>query len=510
MTLEGTRSMSEQFSIFIFKSQASSLTQAETFLRNRNWTVESGTDLRQALAYIIQNQPQFVLITCDHPNRKVQALPRMLTQAFPLRVIGFAEKGIGHSIRKLQEMNIEYNLNPPVSGPAIVRMILKIRRDDELRNLGPASESQNFRSDGLKSSSDLITLKGEGLANAGSLDQARAALTRMMSAESGDEEAFPSVISQGESHSAKGPAYAGGPVSASPQMNETEEGLGSGKDPISSDGPEDEDSPQTSSRRSKNKTPIMESEYVPKPAHQPYRMTQEEKKGGRPNESIIVKGTQQVLEDTFFLKDPNPEIEKIGIASSLACITIRSPRFSGYLVCALAKNRKIDEALIAIIQKRLFAFLKANGEPVNEEDPLNIEVEEVNFTDWTVEQAEFLRNAVLDGSELSIAFFPNPQMEIRLEESVSSKMLKISMEDLKEDAPVEFDLYIFMPQNNKYLLFTAKGLPFYGHQKGRLLKRGITHMHIPKDSAREMKKYRAQNFFNDKIADFKKKKKKLG
>ena len=50
-------------------------------------------------------------------------------------------------------------------------------------------------------------------------------------------------------------------------------------------------------------------------------------------------------------------------------------------------------------------------------------------------------------------------------------------------------------------------MTFYTDQKGRLKDKGVVHMHLKKDSAPQVKKYRAQNFLNEKILEFQKKKK---
>ena len=84
---DGSEMSNQTFSVYILKSNPSVLSQAETFLRNRNWIVGSGTNMREALAYIIQKTPQYVILSADHPNKKVKVLPKLLTQAFPVRVI---------------------------------------------------------------------------------------------------------------------------------------------------------------------------------------------------------------------------------------------------------------------------------------------------------------------------------------------------------------------------------------------------------------------------------------
>lgn len=570
--------------------------QAENFLKNRNWIVGSSTNLREALAYIIQKKPQYVLLSADHPNKKVRMLPKMLSQAFPVKVIGFAEKSTGLSQKQLNEMALEYNLYPPVSGPAIERIVLKIKKDEEHKAQNAANPKAGREGAASGSGDDTITFKGDTMSGEdlkASFESARAALSQLVGS---DDESGPTTAGSmggGDSNNPSGPAYMGGMGGSHndshtnadgfrkdsgmiiqkglPENSQTnngpifQQGAGAhqsgaaymgkmaGVTPNSQahqegpaegesfeawaermrkaaemtaqqqghDGPElsmpqqtneaggaDDTSawegltPEEQAAKRRGKTaPIMESQHVPKKTKKDYTI-----KGSRhedlSQQSIIIRGAQQALDETVNLKDEE-DAQAVEKASNIACITVSSPKFNGYLVCAMGKNRKMDKSMIDTIQKRLSGFLRANGETITEKDTMDMKIQEVDFTDWALEQAEFLRRSVHDGDEIAMAFFPTNDLEVALEDSASEKMLKMSLDDLKADVALEFDLYIYMPENNKYLLYTPQGQPFYGDQKGRLKDKGINHMHLRKDNSHNVKKYKAQNFLNEKIEAFK-------
>lgn len=606
---EEATTVSNVYSIFILKIKNDSLKQAETFLRNRNWVVGTGVNLREALAYIIQKKPEFVMIAADHPNKKVKILPRLLAQAFPVKLIVFAEAQGGHSISSLHEMGAEYTLFPPVSGPSIERIVLKMKRDEEKR----AQEQKERAARGETDAADggVIRLKGESGEpgeNGSSFEQARAALNQLISSggdDHGEDGALggmggfaaggtssaghdpqnpgtfvnkggPSSAGQagmaymgqlGEAYQSPGAAAARGDLPAhldqAPRDGESfadweertraalagmmnQEGAnndsmsaggGAGFGPGGSAGggpgfggagfsgagiaagasdwsglgekPEPPvpnfDGPNADSRR--KQAPIMESEYVPKKKKlEPRYKNGPAWRGETDLESIIIKGTQAALDESVKVREDLEQYQEIEKASHCACIIVESEKFSGYLVAALGKNRKVDKDFIEQVKKRLFSFLKTHGEIVKEEDSMQVKLEEVAFEDWALEQADFLRKSIHDGDEIAMAFFPTKDTTIKLEESASSKMLMMDISELKEDTAVEFDLYIYMPENNKYLLYTPQGRPLYGTQRNRLTDKGVTKMHLRKESAGNVKKYRAQNYLNEKIQSFKAKK----
>ena len=60
--------------------------------------------------------------------------------------------------------------------------------------------------------------------------------------------------------------------------------------------------------------------------------------------------------------------------------------------------------------------------------------------------------------------------------------------------------------NKKYILYTPKGGKFYGNQKDRLVEKGVQEVHMLKSEVNDLSKYKAQNYLNNLIDGYKKKK----
>lgn len=585
------------FSVLILKVSNTSMVACEAYLKNRKWRIASTTNLKEALGFLAQKSPQYILIPVDHPNKKTLSLLQLIRQAFPkTRIIPYADKSSSAATRSLQELNMEYHLYPPVSGPAIQRLILKIVKDDETKASIDTGDTGFGDKNTEASGDEVIKFKGEhGTSGNASMsfEQARDALSRMIQSDgddgsqigghsplqqggsSGGEFSFEQKgIAPGKEHSEtqagkkQGLDYSGseeGP--GANEFSQTQKGQGSrgmeysgGSDEAAgetgsyhkkgkptphleySDSGNDSSSPDRSSpakqkggtevqgiadddglwqkspeagnassgqRRDGLVAPIMESEYSPK-KKKVHRIISDYQNEDLANHSIIVRGTQEALNKSSVIKGSleDNQLNAIENSSHVACILVESPRYRGYLVCALGKNKKVDKEFINSVQKSLFQFLKSQGENLNDKkDVLHLSLTEVDFEPWALSQADFLRKSIHGDDEVAIAFFPTPLSDPELEESASKQMLQLSLDELKEDTKVEFDLYIYMPENKKYLLYTPQGMTFYTDQKGRLKDKGVRHMHLKKDSAPQVKKYRAQNFLNEKINEFNKKKK---
>jgi hypothetical protein len=225
------------------------------------------------------------------------------------------------------------------------------------------------------------------------------------------------------------------------------------------------------------------------------------------SESIILKGTKEALENSCRITSFEHS-EAIEQSTNVACIVVESPRFSGYLITAMGKNKSLDNTFLAKVRERLFKFLKEAGEDIKEGDSMDLKIKQVPFEDWALEYAEFMRKSIHDGNEVAMAFFPRQDIKTKYEDSHAEEMASIKIDEFIGDITVEFNVYIRLPRNNKYVLYTPRGGVFYNKQKERLQSQGVSQLHIMKVDLQDVDKYRAQNFLNEKINEFEEKERK--
>lgn len=520
----------EKKSVLIIKANAASLGTVEGFLRNRDWKIKATTNLKEALIFLVQEQPQFVMISVDHPNKKVQKLPKILKQAFPVCVITFAEESSAASFKMLSTSGAEYMIYPPVTGPAVERTANKYYKD--LQNKGPSAQRERLEG-GEDGEDGVIAIRGEGQGFSGRNTQnilaqllsddsaadvaggshSAANFTAIASDKknssaatpinqgsqgSGEQTSAPSTGTNGQQSSALAPKNPGS------DMGMAAQGLGAGTQ--HSSGEEGHGSGKAHSARQNGNGTNNGGGWVPLPTQekQKTRLTPEQiEKDQRATrtDSVILRGSMEAL-DKACIKTAFAESQALTTSTNVACIVIESPRFSGYLITAMGKDKVIDAAFIEKINQRLFRFLRENGEKITEKDALSINIKQVPFEDWALEYAEFLRKSVHEGNEVAMAFFPRADIKTKTGASVADEMATIRVDELVGNAAVEFNIYVYLPRNNKFVLYTPRGSVFYNVQKDRLLGQGISQLHIFKSDLQDLEKYRAQNFLNDKISEF--------
>lgn len=566
--------------LLILKSTTNSTGSAEQFLRNREWIVFSTTNLKDFLTYIIQKKPSFVMITVDHPNKKVLMMPKVLVQSFPVCVFTFAESPSSVSYRRLQDSHCAYKINPPATGPAIERTVNKYLRDQDKKirdqNEKPAVDANGKPFETVDPNAKPTMIQtgggpntGNEIIDGGGWNQAASIFSQLL--ESDEAAKLDKDLSEGATQisgnvTSRGPAYSGGdavagengaawgPLDGLDENGKTVDqggdgsvagklgGRGKGNEQPTgeknknggqsgsisySESDFESDEPARALEKTPNSVSIGKNKNDKKETatageiedareagdlKSPKKYEKDGKiitiKGrnaGNGHESIILKGTKQALDETVQVND-GQVISDVSDSSQVACIVVESEKFNGYLIAALGKNRKMDGKFIKSIQEKLFKFLKDNGETVTEKENLNLKIKKIEFEDWAIEYAEFLKKSVHNGDEIAMAFFPVANVRTEVGESASTTMASVKLAELEGDKNVEFNMYLYLPSNKKYILYTPKGGKFYANQKGRLEEKGIKEVHMLKSEVNDLSKYKAQNYLNNLIDNYRQKK----
>lgn len=493
------------YKIVILKCKPQSLISVEQYLANRDWQVYATDSLKAVLSSTIKLKPDFVFIAVDHTHKKVKLLPKLLNQALKVKVIGFIENATPQAMQTLNDLKLEYVLFPPLSGPSIERLMSRMKKDEQ-RQLEQAEREANREltasssrssgegndaviiSQGEKTEKGVYHFSGEKIKDHGSAlsedIRARQLLEQLLAEEPKSE------------NDNKEPTFVAKDISkGQPRSQDGADAEGSGGNAA--------DKSELTQKSSSAST----GNSIPNPAQGPEKANATNhlrSESMKDLESILVRGTHEALGESVHRIENLEEYEAVAASSSVACIVVDSPRFSGYLVAAMGEDRRIDESFIVSVKTRLTEFLRKHGEVIKDgEIGMDLKIEQVNFEAWAIDQAEFLRKSIHGSSEIAMAFFPNSMTQGRLEQSANENMLQMDISELQDDVAVEFDTYIYMPTNNRYLLYTPQGQKFAGQQKGRLMEKGVDKIHLRRESEGQVKKYRAQVFLNNKIQAYK-------
>lgn len=497
-------------SLLILKSTQMTLLSAEQFLRTRGWVIYSTVGLTEAVKFLFEKKINYFLICANHPQKKVKDFPKLLSQFRQLKVITYTDIASTLNMAHLQEMGIPYQILPPVSGPAIERIAFRIEKDllqPKDQNKGPffsdLSDIQKITSDRKYGQESLNRYFDSDTEDAAIFLESTDRDTKLKFKSTSDTTSDRSTDSNTNSASNSSESATESATESFFEYEERKkrEEAGQIKDPQFSNSmkPLIQDSnnkkiEEFAFRRNKSNSENLKTALSGKIETKNVKYIRKSK--------TLEQGTRHAIDNSVKHSDAPIQVQKLSKAQNCICLAVEAETFSGFLVAAMGRNRSFDENLLSNIQSKLFDFLRVEGLIIDETKPLEIKVRSVDFENWAIEKAEFLKKSVHDGNEVAMAFFPTEKTAPNLGESKSADMLSIDIDDLETDHPLTYDVYIHMPANDKYILYTPKGGMFLDIQKNRLKAKGINKMHSKKDDVNAIKKYHIENELNHSIEEF--------
>lgn len=434
--------------ILILKSNPLTLQTAEQFLVARGWAVMSTTSLTDSVQHLFENKIDYFILCANHPQKKVKQLPLLFKQFTELQFITYTDMANTPNMAILQEMGIPYQVLPPVSGPAIERVIFRIQKEEKNKSAGKkanlADSQNNF--DRKRAQESINNFFEDDDDNAPKLHTLPTS-TKVGSATAESFTDYQNRMKRQQMNNAQ------------PKKEKDYPFLTDNNDPV-------------------KKSPPSK----PPPEFQ--------------------RSIESILDSSIKPSNTGNPVEKIERAQNCICFKIETSTFRGFLVAATGKDRRLDEELLVTVHQKLAETIQQQGGVLGDSKPIDVKIRSVHFEHWAIEKAEFLKKSVHNANELVMAFFPTHKTSPTLGDSVAQEMLSIDIDDLASDSPVSFDVYVYLPANNKYILYTPKNSLFLSSQKSRLKAKGIDKMHAKKDSVEDIHKYHAENSLNNSIIEY--------
>lgn len=177
----------------------------------------------------------------------------------------------------------------------------------------------------------------------------------------------------------------------------------------------------------------------------------------------------------------------------VTCFRMQTRKMSGYFILVYGKGRPLDPEWTRNLQETLKKYLAEFGENTTLDPHEQLEIDEVKFNQWSKDQAQFIREATHAESELVLAFFKDDAPK-ESQSTVHQDYMEMGVDQLRGDHEVQFDIFIYLPQNAKFVLYTPRGGVLYENQKQKLLNDGIKKVHMHKSALEEIRRYRTKNF----------------
>lgn len=129
--------------VFFLKNAHHNTKPIELYLERRGFKIETESSIPAAIEKIKELKPGYLFIAWDHADRNIQNIMSLLTG--DAIVIAYITSTAGPDTRKLMGLNMPLKMFPPLSGPAIQRLVLKLQKENQDNRAGSIQNSTNSK-----------------------------------------------------------------------------------------------------------------------------------------------------------------------------------------------------------------------------------------------------------------------------------------------------------------------------------------------------------------------------
>ncbi len=191
--------------------------------------------------------------------------------------------------------------------------------------------------------------------------------------------------------------------------------------------------------------------------------------------------------------------------NEILVLPLRSSEFPGYIIVAWDEQSKSEkENFLGLMQEGIQTSLGEIGLSGLLNPGFWMKIPMLDFYQWASEHAKFQTTVAHGHSEVGVAFFPSDCPIFQPALAPEAKMYKIDIDEVSTKEKVNFNAYLYLPKNDRKLLYLKNGGRLSAKQKARLLKHNMEHFYLQEADLDNLRKYLGIAFINQKASGGKK------
>lgn len=453
----------------------------------REFHVFVETEIKEAVVKVFEKKTDFIFIAWDHSDKKIMMLPKLLEKSTASIIVPFINKNTKESVFRFGQCPLSPKLYPPISGPAIERLILKHSKEDA----DYLTKVSQFKT-AAAAEEELLNIQNNLNALAATEE------TEVIEAPPTSPEAEEETIS------AKFPARPLMDMVLPEELEKltqeledrnftlehekeelSEEQLEAMKTSLTEEVADPltnilqsienlEDEPIVEQGRTDSST--LKKTFSSGPSEQQIK-----------TEMLIEKSsTDFSRQNALFFKDEGQEIkqripEETGEAAvenslfQVYCFSIIANNWCGYFVVSTKAKLDYPSLDLAFTEwlKKQFPELGT----ITERDFFEFSQVDLHAVEEIEKMAEMNENLKAHNYDFRVSLFSVKPDDMKVEFNPEKSYIKIFTRDIPTDDPIGFNLFLHLPENQKYLLYSVKNKPLNDDQKLRLLNKNITQLY---------------------------------
>jgi hypothetical protein len=190
----------------------------------------------------------------------------------------------------------------------------------------------------------------------------------------------------------------------------------------------------------------------------------------------------------------------LGNPSKLHCFALQTTRVDGYII--VASSGDIHQEFLHRIKRQIINGMTLQNDFLRIGETHIVEVPEVSFEGLAINVGEFFSKSIHLGNEVAVSFFRAPQIDIPLADSPMENSISARLSEISPRMPLEFDIYVYMPLNKKFVLYRRTGEYLEQEQRKTLEFHGIDEVHLKKEALPALHRHKARSYINSLILNY--------
>jgi len=428
--------------LLLIKANGSSFSKFENYLRGRGWQIHGFGDALSAVGYLLSAdiRPRFALLSVDQPLNRITGVCEVLRTRYGLTLVGYSAMGAMSIPREIEKLGIVDVLPAPVSGPAFERLVRRIRFHEKRK----AEQFQRLSARG-DNGAPLIRISGSGSQPGSLILTERLKFNELSGSTEFNDRDVRFGPALGSVNEMIGSQFGGG----------AELRLG---------------------------TSLSYQEKC----------------------SLLMEALEWAMERLKSLTPNGRADRNAHEGKRVNCLIVNVYGLGGYIVCGADDiDASFERLVLQNLANDITEFLKKRGveAPFNTFFPVELQTS-VRTHDWWSKKADFMKTAELNGQALAAAFFNYDRTVIDIYPAAHQNFMGVKVAEVDAEHTIGFNLYLHLPVNQRYFLYTRKGRMLLERQKTRLMNKGVNSLCVRIEEVHELIKLRARVFLTNSLREY--------
>lgn len=474
-------SIIESKTILFIKAPSHNLRPIEHFLQKRDFKVFIELDVKMAVVKIIELQPSIIFLAWDHPNSKIFELPNLIAQTSQATVVPYIMGYAKEDVRRLDLCAINPKLYPPISGPAIERLITKFIKVSIRKNSDYDEIVSKYKS-GKETVSPPVAatpqLQPAVVTEKNVVETVTASF--ILENKKPPKQNFILIQQQKRSEILLQYKRKSLPTDIATELKKTL--------PVKIKIPIEKLLKTLNESSTNSENLIIDSQHGQTPGPKgPKTYIPSAPAEAPTSEKNILQNQNANIQTKNFQVEPNKY--------KAYCLSIFSDQWCGYLT--IVSNKSLDFSRLNIISSEWINEHFKNLLDIDEHDFVELNDIEPNLVDHLSENADYFEKIEIENYDISVSFLSVDPVKMNLELNEENTLIKISTQDVPSDKELNFSLHLHLPENKKYIVYTQANKKLSLEQKNRLLTNKIMQLYMPFDFESEYKKFITEKNIKD-------------